>query len=258
MRKTVVLVALVLLAPLVARAEAWRGLVPLRSTRVDAERLLGKPLRANDVWMVYESPKETALISLITGDSDSPGLPGGTVHHIEIIPKNTLSLFDLGLDENKIARHEPLNPGSSMGFEGYVDEGVGLIVRTNDRRVETIFYFASATDRKLCPACYPNAKVLADVPICRLCPTLAVTSPEEALAGEKILFAANFAGSSLPVSYKWTFNVGTIVDGQGTPNVTVRTDQGEQQAVNGTVEIEGLDPSCNSKAMSTTHLKRKT
>lgn len=52
MRELIVVCLLLLTFELTASAKSWRGIVPLRSTRADVEKILGKPTASNHVYKI--------------------------------------------------------------------------------------------------------------------------------------------------------------------------------------------------------------
>ena len=52
MRQLIICCLLVLTLEGAAFAKSWRGIVPLRSTRADVEKILGKPTAANHVYKI--------------------------------------------------------------------------------------------------------------------------------------------------------------------------------------------------------------
>ncbi len=82
------------------------------------------------------------------------------------------------------------------------------------------------------------------------CPTITVDCPTECLkAGDTFTVKANVSGvdPTLKLTYNWSLSNGTVSDGQGTPTVTA-TKSVDWQTVTATVEIGGLDASCQSTA----------
>jgi hypothetical protein len=171
------------------------------------------------------------------------------------MPKNTLYVADLGLDEKRIGFIKGSKP-EYAGFQGYVDEDAGLIVKTSGRRIEIIFYFPTAKDRARCPLCTVDPQSIADVPICELCPTIAVACSDEIGAGNKIVFTANtrIGEPATEPTFKWTVDEGTIVEGQGTSTITVYATNLKGKTITATVEVSGIDPVCPKTASCTTKI----
>lgn len=94
--------AVVLLAGAPARAKEWRRIVPLRTTRAQAERRLGKPRNG-----FYELKAERAFI-YFSGERCAGGkgwdVPRDTVVRISVTPKTELRLSALGLDMRRFEK----------------------------------------------------------------------------------------------------------------------------------------------------------
>jgi hypothetical protein len=259
LRKTMISCFCLLLMAMATKSEPWRGIVPLRSTKSDVERLLGKPSEATDKLLTYRFETETVLIYLIT--EETPGvnpaiLRPGVVKDIEVIPKQTVRLADLGLDEKRIVFIKGSKPGF-LGFSGYVDEQAGLIVKLNE--VPRIFYFASARDRGNCPSCSVDPQSLADIPVCILCPMVVVSCSEQVDQGTATTFASNVTTGSPPpkLTWNWTVNFGKIVEGQGGSMITVDTTNLKSDSITATVEVGGIDPACSRTASCSTKLNKR-
>lgn len=89
---------LILVTASTSTAQGWRGIIPLRSTRQDVERLLGTP---TDYY--YYLKNETVYIGFSSGSCkgagpDSYKVPAGTVTRIMVIPKSELSLKAMRVD----------------------------------------------------------------------------------------------------------------------------------------------------------------
>lgn len=141
-----VLVCLFTLAPKDAAAKAWRGIVPLHSTRADVEKLLGRPTSEDSN---YEIDGERVLISY-SGQGCQEGLPGGwnipanTVVDISISSTKDLKLADVlvpGKDYVQIH-------GARTPHIDYVDVQEGVRYRTVEGSVQTISYFGAEVDDK--------------------------------------------------------------------------------------------------------------
>ena len=56
------------------------------------------------------------------------------------------------------------------------------------------------------------------------CPALEIKAPKDSVkAGEIITFTANISGGLSEISYQWTVSQGEIIEGQGTPQIKVKT-----------------------------------
>lgn len=113
-----------------------------------------------------------------------------------------------------------VRPGSYTITAG-VDDGCGICGETKTQTVEV----------KECPDCTAPCE----------CPTISVTGPSSAVEpGQTMTFTANVSGGSQSdVTYNWTVSAGTIVEGQGTPTITVSTEGLSDTTITATVDIGG-------------------
>jgi len=130
---------------------------------------------------------------------------------------------------------------SGMGPGSYnvtvdVDDGCGCI--TSQSTTVTIAN---------CGDCVPDL----------VCPQLNVNCPSEVEDGSPATFTANFRQGTPIVSetYNWTVSAGTITSGQGTSTITVDTKGTGGQTITATVEVGGVDPTCNRTASCSTPVK---
>jgi hypothetical protein len=137
--------------------EAWRGIIPLHSTRMDVERLLGSPRESRGVASTYETENEKVLV-FYSADPCRKGndwnVPRDTVISFTVSPRAKLLLADLKLDETKYKR--------VLGFhvQGIIyyfnkEDGVRIETRVLDGEgedVNSITYEPAAKDKHLrCP-----------------------------------------------------------------------------------------------------------
>ncbi|MDQ2975095.1 MAG: hypothetical protein M3R69_06760 [Acidobacteriota bacterium] len=140
-----------------AEAKGWRGIVPLHSTRLDVERLLGSPteqLAGNSV--LYRTANETLMIDYAQGLTCGIGekysqwrVPRNTVESIRITPNMKLPLSQLSIDESK---YKKFSGGHRPQDVYYINEqdGESLVVFMDE--VMGITYSPAATDEYLrCP-----------------------------------------------------------------------------------------------------------
>jgi hypothetical protein len=142
-----ILAGVVLFTPCAANGKAWRGIVPLHSTRADVERLLG-PSNVEDSG--YDIGGEQVRISY-SSQGCQEGLPAGwkvpinTVVSISVSSKNETKLTDVlvpGKNYDRIYRvHTPQ-------MVDYVDVQEGVRFTTADGSVQTMTYFGSEADDK--------------------------------------------------------------------------------------------------------------
>lgn len=141
-----VLAGVVLFTPCAAHGKAWRGIVPLHSTRAEVEKLLGPP---NVEDSGYDIGGEQVLMSY-SSQGCQEGLPGGwkvpanTVVSISISSKNEMKLADVlvsGKNYDQIY-------GVHTPKVDYVDVQEGVRYSTIDGSVQTTTYLGSEADDK--------------------------------------------------------------------------------------------------------------
>lgn len=121
--------------------------------------------------------------------------------------------------------------------------GISSAKRVSDKTV------MKAVELIDCPACNPPGDPC-------ICPNFSVLSPTKSVkADDSIVFEAKVEGGSQEsVTYNWTISGGTIIEGQGTPKIKVKTDdETAASSVKATCEIggEGMCPQCAREASET-------
>lgn len=157
-KTTIPCICAVLFMATLAQAKGWRGIVPLRSTRTDVERLLGAPKESRGVASTYDTENEKVLVFYSSGPcrkdaSAGWNVPRDVVISFTISPKSKIPLTDLKLDRTKYKRERDLH--ASLGVY-YINEEEGIIITTrtleDGEDVYSITYEPSATDNYLrCP-----------------------------------------------------------------------------------------------------------
>jgi hypothetical protein len=140
-------------------SKEWRGLAPLRSTRVDVERLLGPPdVNAKDELLTYYLPDSTVNIQFAANPQCKQKLPYGTwnvlpqtVTVIRVGLKNHIPLSETGIDLSKLKKI----PGDS-DVEGHfyytnIQDGFSYEVGGNFL-MGYIYEPASKNENLRCPA----------------------------------------------------------------------------------------------------------
>lgn len=89
------------------------------------------------------------------------------------------------------------------------------------------------------------------------CPQITVDGPSRTMSpGEAATFTVNVENSgSLKLIYNWTNSDGEIIEGQGTPAITIKPPS-KSEGFTITVEIKGLPEGCPNAASETTYLDR--
>jgi len=152
---SVVCLALFITTNSLAYANAWRGIVPLQTTRTTVEKSLGKPTRDHGDTVVYDFESERASIEYSKGPCSVKlsqwNVPRDTVISVWITPKRDLNFKDLGLDGHyKVVRDE-----DRLDVIHYIDEEAGIEYNVHEPSgiVGLIKYRPTAGDKTLrCPS----------------------------------------------------------------------------------------------------------
>jgi len=156
-RLTKLLVPTAMLIPMLCYAKEWRGIVPLHSTRADADRLIGtKKLRCGGLSCLYDLGQETVFVLYADEPScknddatTSWKVPRDTVIEINIHFKLERSLKDLGLVLTKFSKR---NDEELAGFIYYNDWDEGIEIEGTATTAMGINYYQEAKDNSLrCP-----------------------------------------------------------------------------------------------------------
>jgi hypothetical protein len=144
------LVAMCAAGPLIAKP--WRGITPLRSTRLDVEHLLGAPMDGANHWATYKTETETVSILYSNGLPCGAGansewsVPEWIVVSITVAPK-TITLFPaVNIDQSKYRVR--LDPHRLNGSE-YLNEKEGELAYVVNGEVSSFRYWAESGDDKL-------------------------------------------------------------------------------------------------------------
>ena len=136
-------------------SNAWRGLVPLCSTKEDVERLLRKPDSSYGSVYIYKTEQERVDVVYSEGKcnlsrSEIWNVPKDVLISLEIRPRNKVLIQDLHLDPKKYQRIQESHPEN---WFFYRNKGEGVMVETllfgKDERVDSISYFPTTKDSHL-------------------------------------------------------------------------------------------------------------
>src|SRR5215204_4379043 len=238
LQRVSVLLFLFVAAPSLVSAKAWRGVVPLHSTRADVARLFNECSDARRGCSFTRGNEQVLLI--FSGESGFKGcpekLPPETVLLVEVKLIKPISSSNLGFDTKAFKRFDPSYP-KNIGYTGYIDEGQGLIIQTYKGNVLQFDYIAAKRDLKLCPGYYQSPHSFVQILIEGCCPSLALDCPQtKPLAGERIKISARDIEGDAEL--KWEVTAGQIVSGQGTREITVDTSGVAGRVITATVEMQ--------------------
>ncbi|MGH9875195.1 MAG: hypothetical protein ACRD9S_22295 [Pyrinomonadaceae bacterium] len=135
---------LMLLLTANSQGKAWRQIVPLKSTRADVERLLGKP---NGLGR-YQFDDERAYIYYTKRPCDRADdcaclVPQDTVLEIFVTPEVEMKFSKLKIDKGKFTRTRSTH---LLTVISYSNDDEGIIYAVDDDEVTDITYVPSKTD----------------------------------------------------------------------------------------------------------------
>ena len=154
--KIIPVFALCLCCVKLVQAKEWRGIVPLKSTRADVERSLGKP---NGLGR-YQFENERAYIDYAKGCDQRKDclclVPKDTVIRISVTLESDLKLSQLKIDKSKYKKRRSAHLPSVVTFTNY-EEGITYTVDEEDEEVTHITYSPTGRDcQKLIYRARPN------------------------------------------------------------------------------------------------------
>jgi hypothetical protein len=140
------------------QANCWHGIIPLRSTRADVEKLLGPPTPYSKAPYAadYRTKNERVFVLYSTGPCDiepSHGwnVPRGTVISIDVEPNVKPKFAELKLDESKYEKRKDPEV-LSLTYYTNEKEGVSIEVNTEEGVVNVFRYSPMSKDIYLrCP-----------------------------------------------------------------------------------------------------------
>jgi hypothetical protein len=137
------------------QTDGWRGVVPLRSTRKDVERIIGPAYDATK--SLYKTDRENVSVRYSEGPcvgSTGWKVPPDTVLDITITPRpyGKIRLADLDIDRNKFKKEDDHELPNNYYL---INEEAGITVyaqkdrATGEDRVTGINYKPAARDKNL-------------------------------------------------------------------------------------------------------------
>jgi hypothetical protein len=130
-RQSIVVCLLLLTFELSASAKSWRGIVPLRSTRADVEKILGKPSTSNHVYKIGAGTVDVTYSQQRCEQSAPSGwgswnVPSDTVINLSFdadflvsdLKIRNLEKYKLGTDSSLIAEYRLPVEGIQYSVKG--------------------------------------------------------------------------------------------------------------------------------------------
>jgi hypothetical protein len=139
-----------------SKADQWRGIVPLKSTRSDVERLFGKPTSVElDSLARYQFENEKVSIRYISDHDISQceefarlchcGLPKDTVLAVNVESKVKFKFSSLSIDKTKFQKYEKIMESDdpyTVIYKNY-EAGIVYFVSKMDDEIWFVKYIAS-------------------------------------------------------------------------------------------------------------------
>jgi hypothetical protein len=82
------------------------------------------------------------------------------------------------------------------------------------------------------------------------CPHLQIKAPDLVPSGAQAHVSVSVIGAAGAPTFHWTVTDGSVVSGQGTPNVVIDTTGFTGKTIRAIVELGGLPPECATKIAS--------
>ena len=132
------------------QVNVWNGISPLKSTRADVEKILGKPMPhsvARDAAS-YKTKDGTAFVLYSTGPcsirpSNGWDIPELTVISVSVYPDVLPKLDDLEVDKSKFEKRADPGMIDTFVYTNNID-GVRLTVDEKDHYVLSMHFFPEA------------------------------------------------------------------------------------------------------------------
>jgi len=229
--------ALIVAAQSISAAE-WRGIVPLHSSRADIVRLFN--VCGDNKQRCFFSLEDQEVQIVFSGwqrafSACPKSVAKDTVLLVRVRLNKQTQMKELKINLKSFKAFDPSYP-SGMGYRAYIDEKSGLLIKSYRGWVVEFDYIASREDQAFCPRFYENPRDFVGVVRRHYPPTIVVACLQDDLAAGS---SAKFSASIIEDydSLIWTVTEGTIVSGQGTPEITVDTAGLGGRTITATVEM---------------------
>jgi hypothetical protein len=215
-------------------AEEWRGLTPLKSTRVDVVKIFNE---CNDQQESCEFAIENEDITIeFAGIQNCSGVPAGTVLSIQRDLRKETTLEALGFDKRRFQSFDPSTP-PKLGYRAFIDEQAGLLLKSLRGQIFQINYIATEKERSACPKYYENPRDFVEVFLPHFQVVDSVECPKIAIAGEKVPIAASYARTGQRHLLTWSSTGGRVIEGPTPRNIFLDTTGLAGKTVTVTVEL---------------------
>ena len=162
MKAFLTLVSVILCVAASSKAQGWRGIRPLHSTREEVERLIGPSTQPKGI--TYDLKNERVNVVYSEGKC-AKGWPygwnvkPGTVIGITIYPQPRPKLAELPIDISKSKKY--VDPSGVIHYNND-DEGLSVAIDPKEYEVKVIEYYPTASDAHLrCPEAAAREREIA-------------------------------------------------------------------------------------------------
>jgi hypothetical protein len=137
------------------QSNSWHGIIPLRFTRADVEKILGPPTPDSKAQYAaeYRTPNERVFVLYSSGQcnvdpSHGWNVPAGTVIYISVEPNTKPKLAELKLDESKYKKR-PDPEILDLAYYTDEEEGISIEVNTANGVVTSFNYWPTSSENSL-------------------------------------------------------------------------------------------------------------
>jgi hypothetical protein len=246
-------------------AKEWRGVRPLHSTLADVVRQFGACTSKEKNSCTYVRKTETVTFVFLSEPcgTGKQKLPRRAIVRIERRPNIPTTLPDYQKIDPYHYTAFRLPDNTQEFFENYVDDDEGFAAESRQHVVTQVYYTAKASEISRCPGSYVKPSDLLprykDAIVWEFfCPAISVSCPGKTVEVDApITFSASWSGGFpyMEPTYAWTVSSGTIIAGQGTPTIRVKTKGlSDDTEITASFKLGGSPVECQSEASCTTKI----
>jgi hypothetical protein len=213
-------------------AEEWHGLRPGTSTRQDVIGEFGE-CPESQRECEFNLADEDVFIEFAGADTCANSIE----RRVLLIQRDfavDASFASLNLNQLRFKKFDPSWP-RGIGYQGFINEDIGLAVKTFNKQIIQVAYFPGSRERQFCPGYYAKPREFVDAQV-EHAPNLFIKCRKgPASAGEQLTFKAEYL-RGLFISLTWSATAGTIVEGQGRRRMILDTTGLNGKTIKVTVE----------------------